>query len=116
MRAVRAERLERAQQLRDRQSQAAQLVDARMRAALTDIERQLRHPTTRRNVFTLDRSGRVVFTKDRVWFDDAPRDEIAWPGSVEELIEAARTAEVMGRADQAATSYRRLMVIEPRLR
>src|SRR5688500_10751546 len=86
-----------------------------MRAALTDIERQLRHPTTRRNVFTLDRSG-VVFTKDRVWFDDAPRDEIAWPGSVEELIEAARTAEVMGRADQAATSYRRLMVIEPRLR
>ena len=113
MRAVRADRFERIQRERDRQSQTVQLVEAQMNAALAVIERQSQRS---RNSFTRNRSGRVAFTNDRVWLDEFPREEIAWPLHVEELIEAARAAEARGRADQAAAIYARIIATEPRLR
>ena len=42
LRAVRAERIEREQQLRERQTQTARLADAAIRVALAEIEHQLR--------------------------------------------------------------------------
>lgn len=124
MRAVRAERLEREQQLRDRQAQTAQLVDAGMRLAFSEIERELQQresapetgpPREGVHFFSFERSGRIVFSDDRLYF--APQsDAIDWPVIVEELIERARAAETQHRASEAGNLYRRIIAVEPRLR
>ena len=85
LRAVRAERIERDQQLRDWQAQTARLADAGIREAITEIERELRrhdssdshsvsdaaqHPGIQ--FFSYDRSGLLTFIRDftncRVFF------------------------------------------------
>ena len=131
LRAVRAERIEREQLLRDRQAQTARLADAGIREAITEIERELRrhdspdsnsaseapqHPDI--DFFSYDRSGLLTFTRDRVYFGDllAQQKRIEWPANVEQLVEQARAAEAQHRAGQAVALYNRIIASEPRLR
>ncbi|HLF84711.1 MAG TPA: HAMP domain-containing sensor histidine kinase [Blastocatellia bacterium] len=130
LRAVRAERIEREQQLRDRQAQTARLADAAIRTALAEIERQLRlldssDPNSSPpavedsdvHFFFYDRSGRLSFNRDRVYFGDSLRDStVEWAASVEHLVEQARGAEAQKRAGDAMTFYNRIITAEPRLR
>jgi signal transduction histidine kinase len=130
LRAVRAERIEREQQLRDRQAQTGRLADAAIRVALGDIERQLRiRDSLDQSIsppevedsgihfFSYDRSGQLRFSRDRVYFGDSLRDStrVDWTESVD-LVEQARAAEAQQRTSHAITFYNRIIVAEPRLR
>ncbi len=131
LRAVRADRIEREQQLRDRQTQTARLADVAIRAALAELERQLRlRDSSDQNgsppevedsdvyFFTYDRAGRLSFSRDRVYFGDSLRDStmVQWTASVEQLVEQARAAEAQQRTGQAMMFYNRIITAEPRLR
>ena len=131
LRAVRAERIEREQQLRDRQAQTARLADAAIRAALAEIEHELRvHDSSNQNIsppgvgdsgillFSCDRSGQLRFSNDRVYFGDSPQDStrVDWTASVDQLVEQARAAEAQQRASLAVIFYNRIIAAEPRLR
>jgi signal transduction histidine kinase len=131
LRAVRSERIEREQQLRDRQAQTARLADAAIRDALAEIERQLRlRDSLDQNIsppdvedsgihfFSYDRSGQLRFGRDRVYFGDSLRDStrVDWTASVEQLVEQARAAEAQQRTSQAIILYNRIIGAEPRLR
>ncbi|HSB09928.1 MAG TPA: HAMP domain-containing sensor histidine kinase [Blastocatellia bacterium] len=130
LRAVRADKIERKQQLRDRQAQAAKLVDAGISAALSDVDGQLRFYDSSQHdrlpqafddpdvqLFLFDRSGSLSFPKARVYVGSvSPSVTITWPAGVEELIEQARTAEVQGRRVEAALLYKGVAAAEPRLK
>jgi uncharacterized protein YidB (DUF937 family) len=131
LRSVRGERIEREQQLRDRQVQTARLVDAGINASLSEIERglRLRDPAPLDSVFetvgdpdihffSFDHSGQSTFDRDRVYFGDSSQKDPTtnWPLSVEQLIEQALAAEAQHHEGQAAAFYNRITVIEPRLR
>ncbi len=122
LRTVRADRLEREQERRDRQAQTARLVDGAMRASLSDVEHDLRArdngtPIRREGVdfFTFDRGGRLVFPDDRLSFG-AFSDSIEWPPDVARLIDEAQAAEAQGRSAQAIEMYATIAEVEPRLR
>lgn len=115
MRAVRAERVEREQQLRDRQTQTARIAGIAIDTAFAEVERDA--PTGRDpdvHPFTFDRSGRLLFPRDRVF--TGPGEQIVWPEEIEMRIEEARAAEAQGRRDEAAKLYAAITGMEPRLR
>ena len=131
LRAVRAERIEREQLLRDRQMQTARLADAAIRASLAEIEHQLRvHDSSDQDrsplavedsaihFFSYDRSGQLRFNSDRVYFGDSPQNatRVDWTASVDQLVEQARAAEAQKRASLAIMFYNRIIAAEPRLR
>jgi signal transduction histidine kinase len=130
LRAVRAERIEREQQLRDREAQTGRLADAAIRVALGEIERQLRirdsldqsisSPEVEDSgihFFSYDHSGQLRFSRDRVYFGDSLRDSTRtdWTESVDQLVEQARAAEAQQRTRQAITFYSGIIAAEPRL-
>src|SRR6266404_2258913 len=131
LRAVRAERIEREQQLHERQTQTARLADAAIRVALAEIEHQLRiYDSSDPNIspptvedssihfFSYARSGQLRFNSDRVYFGDSPQDSTRddWTPSVDQLVEQARAAEAQKRASLAIIFYDRIIASEPRLR
>lgn len=120
LRTVRIDRLEAAQQLRERRTQAARLGDATLRAWIETLEHRLaRHTATRAagesiELFTCDRSGTLTFHSDRL-LAGAPRHEIDWPPAVERLIERAQAAEVRGDRATALDLFGEIAAAETRL-
>ncbi len=124
LRAVRAERIEREQQLLEQQAQSARLADGALANLFEDLARRLRlkdgaDQTAIESSFTLlslDRSGVLRFMRERVYFGDSSEHQAAWPAKIEILVEEAQAAEAQQRAREAAFLYRRIRDAEPRLR
>ena len=125
LRAVRAERIEREQQVREQQIQVARLADAALANALSGIENALQgasEPTPLQAsdfVFTFEPQGLLVFQRDKVWFGElgaAKLREVDWPSSTQLLIDQAQAAEAQGNLRAATRLYRRLGNTEPKLR
>jgi signal transduction histidine kinase len=125
LRAVRAERIEREQQVREQQTQIARLADAALANALSELENALQRaveaaPLQANDfVFTLEPQGLLVFQRDRVWFgetDAAKLRAVDWAMATQQLIEQAQAAEAQGSLHAAASLYRRLSAAEPKLR
>jgi signal transduction histidine kinase len=125
LRSVRAERIEREQQVREQQTQVARLADAALAAALSEVENALARagkptpPPADDFVFTIEPQGLLIFQHDKVWFGeaDAPKlRAVEWPPATQLLIERAQAAEAQGSVRAAAGLYRRLMGAEPKLR
>jgi signal transduction histidine kinase len=125
LRAVRAERIEREQQLREHRAQVSHLASAAIANAIAELEGELRHADESSQalsgliLLSLDHGGRITFLRDRVYFGepallDAPSG--GWGLSTELLIEQARAAEAQQRGREAETAYRKLILIEPKLR
>src|SRR6185503_17473057 len=72
LRAVRAERIEREQQVREQQTQVARLADAALANALSELEHALQREAAPLQandfVFSFEPQGLLVFQRDRVWF------------------------------------------------
>lgn len=131
LRAVGADRIERAQRLRDQQSQLANIADASLLNALTGLETELQGydagragsadaPLAAVQLVTFHRSGLVTFPRDRVYFGrfgqaPAERANTIWPEHLVALIEAAQALEARGHGGKAAELYARLARAEPRL-
>lgn len=124
--AVRAERLQEEQQLRERQAQVARLADGALENLLTELEDRLRRVETERleksieaegppldaPVFSFDRRGLLTFPRDRLYtgpFGERPDVVSArsdWPGPTQRLIDRARAAEAQKRWADARALYR----------
>jgi signal transduction histidine kinase len=124
LRAVRAERIEREQQLRETQTQLAGLIDAAISNKLTslaaDMKRQsdLRSETAREicgecYIFTVDRQANLTFPNQRVYFGD--QSHRAPLPAIENLVEQAQAEKAQGRIAEAVTMYRRIIKVEPNL-
>ena len=134
LRAVRAERLEGEQQLRDQQSRVAQLADAAIANTLAMLARELQYngdngvasePRSYSSIGTrvaFDSSGLVTFRQDKVYFGQftqhaSERVTLAtWPAGVSIVIEQAQAAEAQGRVEEALVLLSRVRRAEPRLR
>ncbi len=133
LRAVRAERLEGEQQLRDQQSRVAQLADAAIANTLAMLARELQHngdngvasePRSYSSIGTrvaFDSSGLVTFRLDKVYFGQFaqhPSERVTlatWPAGVSTVIEQAQAAEAQGRVEEALVLLSRVRRAEPRL-
>lgn len=132
LRAVRAERLEAEQQLRDQQTHVARLADAAILNVLTAFEGELPRPPLERPISTpsvpadvplleFHRSGIVTFPRDRVYFGPfgrrpSERERLtAWSAPLTVLIEQAQTAEAQGRRVDVLALLQRIGRAEPRL-
>ena len=130
--AVRAERLEGEQQLRDQQSEVGRLADAAIASTLATLARELprgdsgaaSEPQSDPPVGTavaFDASGLLTFRRDKVYFGQFaqhPPERVtsaSWPPDVSTVIEQAQTAEAQGRFEQALVLLSRLRRAEPRL-
>lgn len=127
LRAIRADRIEREQRLRDQRLQVARLADAAIGNVLEGVVSALREvaddqPSGRARmslelhdlpVFLLDRSGVLAFLQDRVYsgpFGQQPRllrDLRALPPAVSELAARAQVADVERHTGLAMSLYRR---------
>ncbi len=125
LRAVRAERIEREQQVREQQTQVARLADAALANALSELEQSLQRavepapPQANDFVFTFEPQGLLVFQRDHVWFgetDAAKLRAVDWSPATQRLIEQAQAAEAQGNLRAAASLYHRLSNVEPKLR
>lgn len=125
LRAVRAERIEREQQVREQQRQLARLADAALTSIWAEMEQSLlrtAQPSTlppQDFVFTVTAPDSVVFARDKVWSGEStivPARAVNWSLATQQLIEQAQAAEAQGRGRDAVRLYRRLMLVEPRLR
>ena len=136
LRAGRAERIEREQQLHEQQKQIARLADAAITNSFVALEGELRRleisapdltPESERAIadlplFSFDRQGQLIFQRERVYFGEihahaiASARLIAWPPVTTQLIEQAQAAETQGHKREAADIYRRLIKTEPKLR
>src|SRR5438105_11890883 len=125
LRAVHAERIERAQQLREQQTQVARLIDAAMANRLSAIEGELRpqenstaDETKERSggayIFSLERDNVLRFPNQRVYFGE--ESTLAWLAKIENLVEQADAAEAQGRNLEALSFYHRIIEAEPKLR
>ena len=132
LRAVRVERLEAEQLLRDQQTQMAKLADAAMLTALAPIEAELARLSPGRAgsdvdlppgipVVTFHRSGLITFPQDRLYFGPFGRHPperervTAWSPAVTRLVDQAQTAEAQDRTADALASLQRIRRAEPRL-
>ncbi|MCI0489851.1 MAG: ATP-binding protein [Blastocatellia bacterium] len=142
LRAVHAERLEREEQLRRQQTQAARLADAAIANALDEIEEKslpfesdLRKRqasvgpsvaeaggvTSNLPLISFDRRGLLVFHRERVYFGDPegqaesnlPPTE--WSLATESLIEEALASEAQQLPSRAVALYSRILKEEPHL-
>ncbi|MBI1764199.1 MAG: HAMP domain-containing histidine kinase [Acidobacteria bacterium] len=124
LRAVRAERIEREQQIREQQTQIARLADAALAGALSELENATQRavePVTGNDVvFTFEPPGLLIFQRDRIWFgetDAAAKLRAAdWLPATQRLIEQAQAAEAQGSLPAASSLYHRLSNVEPKLR
>src|SRR5262249_44087709 len=125
LRAVRAERIERQQQVREQQTQIARLSDAALANALSELENALQRsvgPAPLQSndfVFTFEPQGLLVFQRDKVWLGEADAAKLRtvdWAQATQQLIEQAQAAEAQGGLRAAASLYRRLGAAEPKLR
>ncbi|MEK7753893.1 MAG: HAMP domain-containing sensor histidine kinase [Acidobacteriota bacterium] len=127
LRAVRAERIEREQQLRERQAQVARLADAALGNALARVESELRlvrapaETVLDLPVLWLDRRGILAFPADKVYFGEFGRRpatlvSAAWSPATAALVAEAQAAEAQQRSGDAIALYRRIGSAEPRLR
>ncbi|HKV39382.1 MAG TPA: hypothetical protein VJX67_09225, partial [Blastocatellia bacterium] len=130
LRSVRAERIEREQQAREEQTQAARLANAGISNALSKIERTLSMLDSAEeynppqlfeghsiSYFLIDRAGILTFPGDRVYFGEPPRTggPANWPANLASLIDQARAAEAQGGKGRAIALYGRIMAAEPKL-
>ena len=123
LRAVRAERIEREQQLREQQGQVVRLIDAAISNKVAALEVELTRETQTADaskealsgsyIFSLDRDNVLKFPKQQVYFGE--QSSPAWSPGVENLIEQAQAAKAQGRSAEALASYRRIIEVEPRL-
>ena len=131
--AVRAERIEREQQIRRQQTQVAQLADGAIATVLARLETELSRaeadrpgsadelPRPEIPIFSFDQQGLLTFPHDRVYFGDFGLRPAAlpafpdWSSSVRQLIEQARAAEAQQRLQEAVTLYQRVIRAESKL-
>ncbi len=120
LRAVRAERLEQEQQMREQEVQVARLFDAAILNKLNALEAELKRDdisdATRTPDgiyrFALDRNNALRFRSNRIYFGDSSAP--GWSLTIEAEIERAQSLENQNRA-AAANVYRQIAQAEPRL-
>ncbi len=121
LRAARLERIERQQQLRDRQVQLARLTDAGLAVALSRLETELAAGAAPKDAYllSLDRQGLLLFPQERVYFgefglqpDFAPRRMEPAAGA---LAARAQAAEAQRRPQDAGPIFRRILAASPAL-
>src|SRR6478672_2508683 len=96
LRAVRAEWIEREQQLRGQQTQVARLIDSAISNKLGTFEVELRQEknldrtksTGVAYFFSVDRDGVIKFPNERVYFGEQPTE--SWTASTQQLIDDAQ--------------------------
>jgi signal transduction histidine kinase len=124
LRAVRAERIEREQQLREQQTQVARLIGAAISNRLGALEVELRQLGNRNAdasnehssgayVFSLQRDNGLKFPSQRVYFGE--QSTPVWPANTENLIDQAQAGKAQGRNLDALSLYRRIIDVEPKL-
>jgi signal transduction histidine kinase len=124
LRAVRAERIEREQQLRGQQTQVARLVDAAISNKLGALEVELHeagnrdfdNTSERANgayIFSLERDNVLRFPNQRVHFGE--QSTPVWSAKCQDLIDQAQAAKAQGRSVDALNLYRRISQTEPKL-
>ncbi len=122
LRAVRAERIEREQQLREQQVQIARLIEAAISTRINSLPTELKHRTQNATPdetltgiygFSLDQNKTLTFPDQRIYFGE--QTSTAWPLNVENLLEQAQAAKAQGRSAEASTLYRRIIDVEPKL-
>src|SRR5437660_1257737 len=124
LRAVRAERIEREQQLREQQVQVARLIEASMSSRLAALGVELKQQEDQNfdaaqqglsgiYVFTLEQNNLLKFPRQRVYFGEQPT--LVWPAATETLIEQAQAAKAQGHRSEALALYRRIIEVEPKL-
>lgn len=135
LRAVRIERLELNQQLREQQTQIARLADAAIANALTELDSELNRAESagpksvdspqalaQGYIFTFHRHDLLIFQKEKIFFGPSPRTDLtgelvpAVAPNIEEQVERAQAAEAQGRPREALNIYTRIATAEPRLR
>jgi signal transduction histidine kinase len=135
LRAVRIERLELNQQLREQQTQIARLADAAIANALTELDTELNRTDNAEPkadgsplvgaqgyVFSVHPQDILIFRKEKVFFGASPRSTevigelvpVIGP-NIEEQVERAQAAEAQGRPGEALNIYSRIAAAEPRL-
>src|SRR5438552_3821824 len=118
LRAVRAERIEREQQLREQQVQVARLIDASMSSRLAALGVELKQQEDQNfdaaqqalsgiYVFKLEQNNLLKFPRQRVYFGEQPT--LVWPATTETLIEQAQAAKAQGHSGEALALYRRIV-------
>ena len=133
LRAIRAERLDRELQVRDRQTQIAAIADAALATLFEDLESRLRRaetawrsgadspPPIGGQLVLVERAGVIAFPSDRVYFAEfgrQPAERAAattWPATVLSLVERVQQLEAQRRAPEARTTLLELQRVEPRL-
>ena len=124
LRAVRAERIEREQQLREQQVQVARLIDASMSSRMAALGVELKQQEDQNfdaaqqalsgfYVFTLEQNNILKFPRQRVYFGEP--STLVWPATTEILIEQAQAAKAQGHRGEALGLYRRIVEVEPKL-
>ena len=136
LRVVRAERIERAQQFREQQTQLARLADAGIGNALAEIEAELRRADTvvpadetgfkgdlaDLPTMAFHRSGLLSFPRDKVYFGEFGQRPAArqfsahWSAAIQRLVDRAQTAEARAQPAEAVERYRRIVQRVPTLR
>ena len=134
LRAIRVERIEREQQLRDQQTQVARLADAAIRNTLERIAAQLDRggdppgdagsslDVPDLPVFTLDAHGVLSFPRQRIYFGEFGQQPAAVlalrnvPSSLSPLIVQAQTAEAQQLLGLAGVEGCMLRVVSKRNR
>ena len=125
LRVARLESLERAQQIREQQTQLARLADTTIGTTLATVQHDLARTETSSiaardyAVFVLEPGGRLVFPQDRTYFPDPRKPEFRsgprWGRATEQLIERAQTADQQ-RTSDASSLLHQIGKTEPRLR
>src|SRR5437879_5350933 len=124
LRAVRAERIEREQQMREQQVQVARLIDAAVSSKISGLEVESRRREGQNFdeaeealsgffSFTLDQNNVLKFPNQRVYFGEQPT--LIWSATTEALIEQSQAAKAQGRGAEALALCRRIIDVEPRL-
>ncbi len=112
LRAVRLERIERRQTIRDQQAQIARFADAAISSALSKDEAAV--------AFNVDSGGLLLFPADKVYFAPFGARPAGlypqWPAATKEWIDEALAAEAQQRPKDAAALYRRIAAVERGLR
>ncbi|MFN2498717.1 MAG: sensor histidine kinase [Pyrinomonadaceae bacterium] len=124
LRAVRAERIERQEQLREQQVQVARLIDAAISNRMAALEVDVRQHESQSSdasketlngfyVFSLDQNNILKFPSQRVYFGE--QSPPAWSETTENLIDQAQAAKAQGRNLEAVSLYRRIIEVESKL-
>lgn len=136
LRAVRIERLELNQQLREQQTQIARLADAAIANALTELDSELNRADiagpkadgpplvgAQGYVFSFHPQDLLIFRKEKIFFGASPRSTgvtgelVPTIGpNTEEQVERAQATEAQGRRSEALIVYHRIATAEPKLR